>query len=197
MPLSPWKLLEKSLLLSALPWLEVYKETVEVPGGRILEDFYRVVLPEFAVVVPVTDQGDLVMVRSYKHGLGRVSLTAPAGMLNPGESPLEAAKRELLEETGCSASEWEVLGTFVVDGNRQCGTGHLYLARHVKQVAPARQADPNEAVEVELVRPDRFLDAVREGDVALFATMGAVCLALLTDEYLKKKALMNKDAGGG
>lgn len=167
-------------MLSARPWLEVYREKVELPDGRTLDDFYRVVLPEFAIAVPMTRSGEMVMVRSYKHGPRRITLSAPAGFINQGESPLQAAQRELLEETGYGASEWHHLGSFVVDGNRQCGTAHIFLARNASRVAPADNPDPNEVVEIELMSPRLFFQALSEGDVALLATVGAVCLAVLS-----------------
>ena len=182
MQLDSWKRLESSLLLSALPWLRVYRERVELPDGRTLDDFYRIVLPDFAVVVPVTEAGELVMIRSYRHGPGRVSLNAPAGLINPGESALQCAQRELLEETGYAASDWRHLGSFVVDGNRQCGTAHFFLARGARCVSVVNNPDPNEVVEVELVRPQDFLAAVSRGEVALLASVGAVSLAMAAQD---------------
>jgi ADP-ribose pyrophosphatase len=181
MKLDPWKTLEASLVFSAPPWVNVYREKVELPDGRTLDDFYRLVLPDFAVVVPMTEAGELVMVRGYRHGPGRVSLGAPSGYVEPGESPLQAAQRELLEETGYVASEWQRLGSFVVDGNRQVGTAHLFLARNVRQASTgANNPDPNEALQIELVSARHFFGTVSEGDVALLATVGAVALAMLT-----------------
>jgi len=180
MQLDPWKTLETSLVFSAPPWLNVYREKVELPDGHTLDDFYRVVLPDFVVAVPMTDAGELVMVRGYRHGPGRVSLGAPSGFLEPGESPLQAAQRELLEETGYTASEWHRLGSFVMDGNRQGGTAHIFLACNARLASiPANNPDPNEALEVELVSTSHFFGAVSEGDVALLATVGAVSLAML------------------
>jgi len=189
MQVDPWKTLESSLVFSALPWVNVYRDRVELPDGRTLDDFYRVVLPDYAVVVPMTEAGELVMVRGYRHGLGRVSLGAPSGFVEPGESPVQAAQRELLEETGYVASEWQQLGSFVVDGNRHGGTAHLFLARSARQASTgANNPDPNEAFEVELVSPRHFFDSVSEGDVALLATVSAVSLAMLTLRGFRTKA---------
>src|SRR5258705_12274310 len=101
-------------------------------------------MPEFAMVVPVTPAGELVMVRGYKHGPRKVCLSAPDGMIEPGESPLRAARRELLEETGYEAAEWVRLGAFIVDSNRQGGTAHLFLAKDVMQVRTKRDDDVEE-----------------------------------------------------
>ncbi len=87
------------------------------------DGFHHIVLPEYAVVVPVTTDGRFVMIREFKQGPGEVCLNAPAGGLNPGESPLDAARRELLEETGYAADDWHALGDFALDGSTGCGRG--------------------------------------------------------------------------
>jgi len=187
-----WKTLKQSSVISASPWLEVYRELVQLPDARILDDFYRIVLPDFAVVVPVTEIGELVMTRSYKHGPRRITLNAPAGFLNPGEPPLQAAQRELFEETGYRSSEWQSLGSFMVDGNRQCGTAHLFLARNASRVAPASNPDVNEIVEVELVSPRAFYQAVTGGEVVLLSTVCAVSLAMLVQNQCGKRIAMSE-----
>src|SRR5438552_2351690 len=175
--IQPWKLLSRQLLLSAPPWLTVYREHVELPSSRIIDDFYRVVLPDFAAAVPVTAAGEIVMVRGYKHGLGRVALSVPAGLMHAGEPPLNAAQRELREETGYEATEWNKLGTFVVDGNRQCGTMHVFLARNARQTADA-QHDETEELQTQLLTREQLREALRAGEIATLAGAAAVSLGL-------------------
>src|SRR6266850_8396318 len=101
----PWKTLARRVVLSYLPWMEVAVEQVELPDGRVVDEFLSVKTRDFAIVVALTDDGRVVMERSYKHGTRRVALSLPAGYLAPDEEPLAAAKRELLEETGYTADE--------------------------------------------------------------------------------------------
>jgi ADP-ribose pyrophosphatase len=176
--LRPWKVLEQQQLLNAPPWLSVYRERVQLPSERIIDDFYRVVLPDFAVVVPVTAAGEILLVRGYKHGLGRVTLTVPAGLINPQEPPLDAARRELLEETGYEAAEWKNLGTYLVDGNRQCGTMHLFVARNARALQPP-VPDDTEVLYSQLMRREQVLEALRAGELATLAGAAAVALALV------------------
>jgi ADP-ribose pyrophosphatase len=176
--IQPWKVLDRQLLLSALPWLSVYREQVQLPTERIIDDFYRVVLPDFAAVLPVTAAGEIVMVRGYKHGLGRAALSVPAGLMHPGEPPLDAARRELLEETGYEATEWKRLGTFVVDGNRQCGTMYVFLARNARPTRPPQQ-DDTEELQTELLSREQLLAALRGGEIATLAGAAAVTLGLV------------------
>lgn len=176
--LQPWKVLDRQLLLSAMPWLSVYREQVQLPTDQVIDDFYRVVLPDFAAVLPVTTDDEFIMVRGYKHGLGKTALSVPAGLMNPGEPPLDAARRELLEETGYEAAEWKRLGTYVVDGNRQCGTMYLFLARHARPTRPPQQ-DDTEVLEIELLRREQLLAALRAGEIATLAGAAAVALGLV------------------
>jgi ADP-ribose pyrophosphatase len=175
--LAPWEVLERRELLARPPWLSVQQEQVRLPSGRVVDDFYRIVLPEFALVVPVTPEGRFVMVRGYKHGAGQVALSPPAGLIQPGEDPQAAAERELLEETGYAAGDWRRVGRFVADGNRQCGAMHLFLAGQARLAAEPRE-DDTEVLEVELLSRAQLLQAVAQGHVSTLAAAAGIGLAL-------------------
>jgi ADP-ribose pyrophosphatase len=174
----PWSLRQRTLAFAAPPWVELYQDTWELPGGRVRDGFHRIVLPEYALVVPVTPDGQFVMVREFKQGPGEICLNAPAGGLHEGESPLDGARRELLEETGYAADDWEALGTFALDGSTGCGRGHLFLARGARRVAAPR-LDEMEDIEVVLFDEPALRAALREHAIAMMPTACAVGLALL------------------
>lgn len=174
----PWKLLARDLLFGASPWVKVYRDRVELPNQRVIDDFYRVVLQDFAAVVAITTDQLLVMVRGYKHGIGRVVLSVPAGLVDAGESPVDAAQRELLEETGYTAPDWRSLGSFVVDGNRQCGTMHVFMARQAQRTQSPR-TDELEELETDLMAPATVVRAIQNGEIPHLATASAVALAVL------------------
>lgn len=89
--------------------LEVRRDTVRLPGGREAGREY-IVHPGAVVVVPLRDDGRLVMERQFRYPLGRVLLELPAGKVDAGEGPLATAVRELAEETGYRAREWARAG---------------------------------------------------------------------------------------
>ncbi|HYY59617.1 MAG TPA: NUDIX hydrolase [Pyrinomonadaceae bacterium] len=95
-------------------------------------DFYCLEAPDWINIVPLTARGDVVMIEQYRHGTGEVTLEIPGGMVDEGESPSEAAARELTEETGYRASEVLLLGQTRPNPAIQDNWIHTFLARDVE-----------------------------------------------------------------
>lgn len=174
--MQPWRVRSEKQVFSAPPWITVTEQEVELPGGWRLTPFYLVTLPEFVVVVAQTESGQIVAERQYKHGVGRVGLMLPAGIVEAGEEPLACAQRELREETGYVADQWRRLGTFVMDANRGGGRAHLFVAVRARAEAD-RVADPLEPLAVETLPPPAMLQAIERGEVAGMAHVAAFSLA--------------------
>jgi ADP-ribose pyrophosphatase len=173
-----WAVERRITLLRRPPWIQVSREEVRLPDGRRVDDFYVVNLTDYVTVVAVTPSGGVVAERLYRHGPRRMTWAIPAGFVEPGEAPVEAARRELLEETGHVAEEWLSMGSFVVDGNRGCGWCHCFLATGVVAVAKASSDDLAE-IWVELVPLERMLDHLSVGEVAELATAASLGLAAM------------------
>jgi len=173
-----WRTIARRVLLERPPWFTVGEEDVALPDGTTIEGFNWIAMREFAIVVPIVANGDTILIRSYKHGVRAVSLSCPAGYLEPGEAGIEGAKRELREETGHEAAEWIPLGRFVVDGNYGSGAMHAFIAKGAHKVG---QPDSGDHEEQELVRMP-LSDAIatlRAGDVAQLSTAAALSLAAI------------------
>ena len=174
--LENWKILGNRDVYDAYPWIRVSVHKVRLPNGKVVDNFHRVKMPEYAVVVAETPEGLLVMERQYKHGVGRVSLMLPGGMIEEGEDAFVAAKRELLEETGYSAESWELLGSFVANANYGCGKAHIFRVQDATLVQPPDSGDL-EDINILLMKPQEVIHAIRDGEIAALSAMAAILLA--------------------
>lgn len=171
-----WETVRRRQVADLSPWLQLWSEDVRLPDGRLVEDFARIEMRDYAVVVAITLDGEAVTLRAYKHGPRRVCTVLPAGYLEDGEEPLIGAQRELLEETGYVADHWTPLGGFTVDGNRDCGRAHLFLAREATLVRTP-ESDDLEEMRTELVPFGELVAATRRGEVELVGSAAAIGLA--------------------
>jgi len=157
-----WTPLETELLQDCAVF-QVSRVDTRSPGGSV-HRFYRIDSADWINVVALTPRGDLVMVRQFRHGSGEVTLEIPGGLVDPGETPAEAAARELLEETGYRARRLERIGAVnpnpALFGNRV----HTFLARDVERVAEVAN-DGTEETSVEIVPRADLPRLIREGAI--------------------------------
>ncbi|MCA9999218.1 MAG: NUDIX hydrolase [Anaerolineales bacterium] len=178
-----WKTNSRQTILDHNKFLRVEQHVVTLPDGTVIEDWPWLDMPDYVNVVVETENGRFLFFRQFKYGVGEVTLATPGGYLEPGEDPLLAAQRELLEETGYEATNWYHLGSSVVDGNRGAGTGHLFLARQARPVA-APDADDLEEQEMLLLTRSEVETAVSTHQFKLMSWLTAVLLALRTLDNL-------------
>jgi len=159
--------------------MEVGVERVELPDGRAVDEFLWIKTRDFAIAVAVTPDGPVVLERSYKPGPRRVALSFPAGYIESDETPDQAARRELREETGYTSDEWRPLGSFTVDGNYGVCTEHIFLARNARRQVEAGGAghDDLEEIEVLTMPLGEALAALERGEIAQLSSAAALALA--------------------
>lgn len=150
MLVKPWELLSSEIQAD----YRIFRLRVDrsrSPRTGKAHDFFVLESSDWVNVIPLTSDGQVVLVRQWRHGTRSFSLEVPGGLLESSDSPEEAARRELLEETGCTAGEMIYLG-FVEPNpaflNNKC---HTFLAKDVKRVSELRQ-DEKEDIEV-LMKP--------------------------------------------
>ncbi|MCO6450379.1 MAG: NUDIX hydrolase [Caldilineales bacterium] len=172
-----WRVLAEETLVERPPWLRMTEQSVQLPDGRIIDDFTYIHAPAYASVFGVRPDGLIVAVEEYKHGPGRVVVKMPSGFVEPGEEPLAAAKRELLEEAGYVADEWHFLGAFHDDGNRGMSQGYHYFASGLRQAA---EPDANDlsVVRPMLLTPAELRQAVLQGRVGESGAAVSILLGL-------------------
>jgi ADP-ribose pyrophosphatase len=178
--LKHWTTLHRSVEFSGGPIREIAKETVLLPDGRVVPDFYTAKMGDYALVYAVTQQGTVLVLRQYKHGVGRVCLTFPGGYIAPGEDPALAAERELLEETGYRGTSVTPLGAYVANANQGCNTAHLFRVDGCRWECEPNAGDLEEMELVEFT-PGELL---RQPRLTEMAVLGYVTLVLLADRHV-------------
>lgn len=146
----------------------VDEESVRLPSG--LEQHVAVVVHPGAVAVAAEeDDGRLVLVRQYRHALGRWMIELPAGRREPGEDPLATARRELDEETGLEAREWAELASFVPAPGFCSERIWLFRARGLTAASRRRAHDADEELETLRLSPAELLDGATDDGKTLVA----------------------------
>jgi len=171
----PWKVLHSKTLLSRR-WLELSEQHVALPNGHAIEQFPVIRAPDWASTLCVTEDGRVLLVRQYRHGIGGTSLELPAGVIEAGESPLQAAQRELREETGFEADQWLALSSVATEPARHTTRAHFFCALGGRRVqAPAL----DDSEELELVELDKqeLLGLIERGEIQHGVHVGAILLA--------------------
>ena len=144
-----WKVL-KSEYLFRRPWLTVRRDCVELPDGRQNPEFYVLENPDWVNVIAITEDGKFVMERQYRHGLGKTCFEIPAGVIEEGEDPLDAAKRELMEETGYGEGKWRKIMTVSGNSSTTDNLSHCYVAEGVRKIS-GQHLDSTEDLEIVLL----------------------------------------------
>ena len=128
-----WKTLSKQIVFERSPWIKLEEHQIELPDGKVLDQWIWIDTPDFVIVVAVDQQDHFLVFEQTKYASSGLTLAPVGGYIQAGEEPLAAARRELLEETGFEAEDWISLGSFMTDANRGNGNGHYYLAKNVQK----------------------------------------------------------------
>lgn len=151
-----WKVLSSEYIIRR-PWLTARRDKLLMPDGRINPEYYVLEYPSWVNIIAITAEGRFVLVRQYRHGLGCMSTELCAGVVEEGETPAEAARRELLEETGYTGGRWTL--QCVISGNLSTTNNLTYCFLAEDVVPTGRQhLDPTEMISVLTLSRDELLD---------------------------------------
>ena len=163
MSLQPFSRSDSRILL-ATPIFNLRADTAARPDGAHEGTYYVLECPAYVNVVALTDDGRIILVRQWRHGTRSVELEIPAGLVEAGESGLDAAARELLEETGFSAARWSLIGQVAPNAAMQDNFATTVLAEGCTRVADPTP-DAGEDLEIVLLPLADLPGLVRDGTI--------------------------------
>lgn len=147
-----WEILESEYLIRR-PWLTARRDHVRLPDGVENKEYYVLEYPDWVNVIAITVDGKFVMERQYRHGLQWTGYEICAGVCESGENPLEAAKRELWEETGFGGGEWKLQMTISANTSTMTNLCHCFVATGVERISE-QHLEATEDISVHLLTVD-------------------------------------------
>jgi ADP-ribose pyrophosphatase len=171
-----WRLRASRYVVDS-PYMRLRMDEVELPNGTIVPNYYVRESRGYCVVVALTEDGCVVLVRQYRYGSDAIHLELPAGLIDEGEEPLECAPRELAEETGYEAERFEKVGEFLHEPVRSNARAYVYIASGARKTL-ALNLDPTEHLTVELAPLGLFRRMLADGRIDAGGSIAAGYLAL-------------------
>ncbi|RCJ16521.1 NUDIX hydrolase [Nostoc sp. ATCC 43529] len=175
--LKKWKILKSKMVLDH-HWCKVRQDEIELPNGKIIDDYFVSIKPDVAMVLPITSSREIIFVRQYRHAVGEFFLELPAGSFDPiKESDEVAAMREFTEETGYIAQKLKKIGILYDKPSKDTNRIHLFLADNVRK-AKEQQLDITEEIEIVLIPVESILEKIIQGEISVAGTVAALFLGL-------------------
>jgi len=171
MTIKPWKILE-----SKYPFPDVRIDKCELPNGQIIEPLVLEYNPEVTILA-LTKKQEIMLIKEYRHGVRKIILQLPGGSVDEGENPLEAAKRELLEETGYQSDTFIEIGQVNPNPANYSNTMYAYLALDAEQI-PDRNLDETDQIELVLTPLEDVITMAKGGELLHSLTISTIYFAL-------------------
>ncbi|MGX1752156.1 MULTISPECIES: NUDIX hydrolase [Sphingobacterium] len=144
-----WKTIDSKYIIQR-PWATLRVDKLEMPNGNIKEEYYVLEYPTWVNMVALTEDNQVIFVKQYRHGAGRIMVELPAGVVEDNEDPEIAARRELLEETGYAFDDISYVCELFANPATSGNITYTYLLTGGRKVQE-QDLDPSEDIEVVLM----------------------------------------------
>ncbi|MCB0334599.1 MAG: NUDIX hydrolase [Bdellovibrionales bacterium] len=173
----PWTI-ESSKHIIQDRWVSIRADTCRSERDLEISPYYIFEYSPWVCIFPLTEDGKLLITEQYRHGIGQVLFEFPGGGVDSSDSsPLEAARRELLEETGYTASEFIELGDPSTDPAKNTNRLHFYLAKDARKIAE-QQLETTEDISLDLIEIEEVFSLMDRGLFLSARQMGGLLLLL-------------------
>jgi len=160
-----WKVI-KETDVSPSKWFPVLQHTIELPNGKIIDDYFISPMGNGVIVLPITTNNEIVLIRQYKHGVNEITIELPAGWQQPGLTLEETAVAELEEEVGIKTTTDNLiyLDKTATNPSKTSHISHCYLAKNL-EFNSMQHLNATEDIEIIKVTPKQVLEMIKNGEI--------------------------------
>lgn len=170
-----WKQLKRKTIFDS-KFMKVYEDAIELPNGKIIDDYSLVKKPDIIMIVATDEQNRLIVLEEYKYGADEILLTLPAGHINEKESPIEAAMRELTEETGYGVGQYKIIGKLYEYPTKDLHTVTVVRALQVCKIKGVQHED-TENIAYKLITTEELKKLVSNGEFRITSSLASLALS--------------------
>ncbi|MDE3253139.1 MAG: NUDIX hydrolase [Bacteroidota bacterium] len=171
-----WKKLSSSYVFNDR-WFKARADSCQFPDGRIIEPYYIVEVPDWCNTVVITEDEKMILVRQYRYPVNQTTLELPGGIMEKGETPLSAAKREMEEETGYTSQDIQFLMKLAPNPALHDNTAYFFLARNAVPTV-SKNLDPYEDLDILFFTKQEVLALLKENKIQHGVQVGPLYQAL-------------------
>ena len=176
MTITPWKITDSRYVVRD-SWMTLRADRCETGHGVVVDPYYVQEPPDWVQIVAFDRQDRILVTRQYRHGAGLICAEFPCGAVESGEGPIQAARRELLEETGCTSQELHLLSSLSPNPARYSNKIHAFIAIDAQQVQ-AQNLDQTEEIEFSFLALPELLALIDQGAFSQALHLANLFLAL-------------------
>ncbi|PIR55028.1 hypothetical protein COU74_04830 [Candidatus Peregrinibacteria bacterium CG10_big_fil_rev_8_21_14_0_10_36_19] len=177
-----WKNLSTEKILET-PYFSIEKNKVQKSDGKIVDPFYVIRRPNVVTIAPLTENNEVILIKQYRHGINLEAYEIPAGHVEKDENPLDAAHRELLEETGYNSKELIMINESYSSVGILDNKNFFYIAQNCKKTHE-QNLDESEEIEVEIFKIKEAMQMIKDGKIK---DMASITGLLLLENYLSSR----------
>ena len=176
----PWHILARRVVYQS-GWIDIQRVDIRLPDGNILRDIHLVDYKHPASgVIPIRDDGKILLIDHYRFQTATRGWEIPAGKIDDGESPQQAATREMIEETGHRAKSFKYLGRYHPSNGSSHQVFHIFVARGVERVREIQ--DPNEVMALKWFSRDEVRELIKRNEILDGLSLTGLCWAIAEGE---------------